>query len=97
MQSRPLVGITERDRLAVADVERRNPGAVDEDAGAASIDGNPTGSGEAQQQIGLGKRRGWGGEAQAVQGDVAPVAIRHDHVAARGKDVPHRSDEDRER
>ena len=44
-------GITDRDRLAVVDVDRRHPGTVDEDAVAASVDGHPMGTDEPQHHI----------------------------------------------
>jgi hypothetical protein len=91
------VRIPERDRLTIANVDRRDSSTVDENAGVAPIDGDPTRPGEAQHQIGLRIRRGRGGEAQPVQWDVAPVSVGHDHVATRGKDVSRRTDENGER
>lgn len=95
-QPRPALRIAERDGHAVMDLDHRYPGTIDEDPTATSVYGRPMWTDEAQQHIGLRNRRGWGGETEAVQRDVAPVAVRHDDVATWGEHVPRCTDEDGE-
>jgi hypothetical protein len=91
-------GITERDRLAVANVDRVHPGAVDEDAVATPVDGHPVSAAEPQHQIRFRLRCEFlVGRARAVQADVARLAEADNHVAVGRKDVPHRSDPHRQR
>ena len=91
-QSRPPLRIADCDRLTIADVDRRHPGAVDEDAVGAPIDGHPMGTAEPQHKNRARGLRCRGGVARAIQRNVALAAVPHNHVAARVKDVPHRSD-----
>ncbi len=86
-----MVGIADGDREAVTDVDGRQPRSVNEHAVAALIDGHPTIARESQCQF-----RGWpvkgvkGG--RAIQADIELVAVTHQCVAARSKDVAHRSE-----
>lgn len=94
-QSRTALRVTDRDRLTVADIDRRHPIAIDEDAVRAPVDGHPLVAGKPQHNFWMLRRRRWGG--RAVQGDVPPLAVAHRHIAARRKDVPYRSDQDGQR
>ena len=70
-QARAPPRIADRDRLTVADVDRRHPGAVDEDAVGAPLDGHPVGAGEPQHKNRARGLRWRSGVARAIQRDVA--------------------------
>jgi hypothetical protein len=95
LENQPLAPprITDRDRVAGVKVDRRHPETVDEDAVGAPVDGHPMATGEPQHHIQAMYRRWWGAP-MAIQRDVDPSAVAHQHVAAGGEDVPCRSDPD---
>lgn len=91
-QPRTPLRITDRDRLPVVDVDSRHPEVIDEDAVGAPIDGHPMGTNEPQHNIQTRRLRRWAGVPELFQRDVAPGTVADNHVAARGEDIPHRSD-----
>jgi hypothetical protein len=88
-QSRTALRIADGDSQAVANLDRRHPRSVDEDAVVAEIDGHPLGAGEPQHHVGAGWWQWLIGSRQALQGNVASRAVSHDHVAAGSEDVSH--------
>ncbi len=91
-EPRAALRIADRDRLTGPDVDRRRPRAVDVHAAGAAVDGYPVAPGKAQHHLRARCRRWRGGAARALQRDVDPSAVAHQHVAAGGKDVPQWSD-----
>jgi hypothetical protein len=86
------LGVTNRDRLTVPDVDRRHPDTVEIETVVAVIDGQPMRTGETQNHSGhrLWRRVGsrhLGGRRKR-QPDVAVIARANRHVAARRKVVP---------
>ena len=82
-QARSMLGIADGDGLAVADVDRWHPSALDVDAVSALVDGDPMVAGEPQHQV-----DGFGPPAAAiVEADVSAAIVADRDIAARRKRV----------
>lgn len=82
-QSRPVLGIADSDGLAVADVDRRHPRALDVDAVAALVDCHPVVPSEPQHEVdGLGPAA-----ASIIEADVRTAIVADRDIAARPKRV----------
>jgi hypothetical protein len=84
-----MLGIAERDRLAVMDEDSGHSHAVDVDPAFAAINGDPLPAVVVHHHVG---RRG--GSAGAVDADVGSVVVADRHVSTDGKGVSIASEPD---